>query len=112
MTVLTSSQISKLNRMNRAAQDSVLGTRISLLDSQAIVRGSYTAVTADDTANKMVIASGLAAIAGWMVQIYRAGVDVTADAVVTVASTTNLQIADGGATYSVTAGDVLKYIIW
>lgn len=113
---LTAKEIYDLNNENVAAQNVALGTTLSAILSGTVaggvVRGSYTAVSGDDVNNYMQIASGLAAIAGWMVQVYRAGVNVMADAVVTVQSTTSLRVADGGATYVVTAGDVLKYMIW
>ena len=111
---LTAKQIYDLDNCMVAGQNVALGTLLNSIITGAagggVVRGSYTVLAADDTANKIVIASGLAAIIGWSVAIYRSGVDVTNNAVITVVSTTNLQIADS--TYQATAGDVVKYIIW
>ena len=101
---LTASEISKLNGMCKVAQLTTLGSELG-------VRGTYTAVAGDATANEMVISTGLSAITGWLVQIYRSGVNVMEDAIVT-ASGGDLTVADGGATYAVTADDVLMYWVF
>lgn len=83
---------------------------------KASTMGSYTVVTADDTAGTKTISlasyfgPGETAV-GMIVQILRAGVDVTADAVISLSSN-NLVVADGGATYALTAGDVINYIVY
>lgn len=104
MTTLTSAQIENLNNSMSAAQDVDLGTRLG----QA--KGSYTAVTADDTAGSLAIDSGLTAIVGWNVQIYRSDANIAHDAVVTASGGT-LTVADGS-TYAITADDVINYDIW
>lgn len=101
---LTASEISKLNSMCKVAQLTSLGSELG-------VKGTYTAVAQDATDNDMVIATGLSAISGWFVQIYRSGVNVMEDAIVT-ASGGDLTVSDGGVTYAVTAGDVLMYLVW
>lgn len=115
---LTAKQIADLNGAMEANRLAGVGTLLSSLDdsataleAQALVRGSYTAVADDATANEAVIATGLDAIAGFIVQIFRAGVNVMEDAIVT-ASGGNLSVADGAATYAVTANDVINYIVW
>lgn len=78
---------------------------------------TYTAVAADATADYAVVdVSDMGAIDGAMVQVFRAGVDVTADAVVTLnnsgtgAANGYIRVADGAATYAVTADDVITVI--
>lgn len=73
-----------------------------------------TAVAADATANYAVVdVSDLGALDGAVVQILRSGVDVKADAIVTLnnngTGTSNgyIKVADGASTYAVTAGDVI-----
>jgi hypothetical protein len=72
-------------------------------------RGSYTVVTADDTAGEVDINTGKADATTFMVQIFRAGVDVKSDAVVTIADGV-LTIADGASTYDLTADDVIVWL--
>lgn len=74
-------------------------------------RGKYTCVADDDTANLVDIATGKADATAFFVQIFRAGVDVHADAVITLTAGT-LRVADGGATYAVTAGDVIVWAVF
>jgi hypothetical protein len=79
--------------------------------SVAIATVSYTAVAGDATADEASIDTDLDSIAGFIVQVFRAGVNVTADAVVT-ATGGIIKVADGGATYEVTNGDVINVIAW
>ena len=73
----------------------------------ASVSAKYTAVAADATADELtVVLDDLPAIDMLHVQILRAGVDVKADAKVTITGT-SVKIEDGAATYAVTAGDVV-----
>jgi len=71
--------------------------------------GTYTMVAGDDTAGTTSIDTGLSAITMFIVQIYRSDVGVFSDQDVS-ASSGNLVIADGGATYALTAGDVVNWI--
>lgn len=77
--------------------------------------GKYTVVAADDTAGTKTIntAQFLGAgenYTGFIVQIYRAGIISGADVAVSL-SNNNLVIADG-ATYKLTANDVINYIVY
>lgn len=78
----------------------------------AIETGTYTVVAADDTAGTVDIdlEDSLQGtdITGILVQILRAGVDVKEDAVVTYTDDT-ITVADGAATYALTANDVIHY---
>jgi hypothetical protein len=66
-------------------------------------------MTADEaTANAAAILTDKPSASAFLVQVWRSGVDVTADAVVTLLDGT-LTVADGAATYSVTAGDVVAW---
>jgi len=101
----------KLNKMNRAAQDAILGTFVQ--DTQValagVVRGSYTAIAADQTAGSKTINTGIT-IVGFIVQVYRANILLGSYKV--TATTTNLKIETNSTDYVVTTGDVIKYIVW
>lgn len=73
--------------------------------------GSYTMVAADDTANLTDIVTGLAniTIAECAVTVWRAGVNVTADAVISEPAAGTIRVANGAATYVVTAGDIVNW---
>jgi hypothetical protein len=77
----------------------------------SVKRGVHTVTGGEATANAAAIATGLAAATGFIVQVYRAGVNVMADAVVTLAGGT-LTIADGASTYNMTAGDVINWNVF
>lgn len=76
-----------------------------------IATGAYTVTAADATANHADIVTGLAdlTLAKSTVKVTRAGADVTVDAVITEVSAGTLRVADGGATYNVTAGDIIYW---
>jgi LysM repeat protein len=114
---ITNAIAAKMNKMNRAAQDAVLGTAFQTAQTDiatlqgAIKTGSYAMIAADATAGTKTIATGLGkAITGFIVQIYRSNVLVSG--ATTTVSTANLIIATNGSTYVVTAGDVVKYIVF
>lgn len=77
--------------------------------SGAVRGGSYTVVTADDTAGTLDIDTGLTTVSSFVVQIFRAGVPIFSDQAVSESGGT-LTIADGGATYALTADDVINWI--
>jgi hypothetical protein len=116
---LTATQIAHLNGADEAHQQAGVGTLLASLESSVttletgsvIAAGTYTVVADDDTAGTVDIDSGLATGASAMVQIQRAGVNVLEDAVVTVAAGV-ITLTDGGATYALTADDVVKYIVF
>lgn len=102
---------SKLNKMNRAAQDALLGTVVQDLQNgfAGIVKGSYTVIAADQTAGSKTINTGIT-ITGFIVQVYRAGILLSSYKV--TATTTNLKVETNGSDYVVTTGDVIKYIVY
>jgi molybdopterin biosynthesis enzyme len=71
--------------------------------------GARTVVAADDTAGTLTIPTKLSSITTVIVNILRAGDDVKDDAAVTFSGGV-ITVADGGATYALTAGDVIHYI--
>lgn len=81
-----------------------------IANSTGVIKiGTYTAVAADDTAGTKSIATGLSSITAYIVQIYRSGVPLFSDQAVSV-SGGNIVVADGGATYALTAGDIINYV--
>lgn len=75
----------------------------------SVVGGSYTAVTADDTAGTLDITTGLTTVSSFVVYILRAGVPIYSDQAVSESGGT-ITVADGGATYAVTADDVINWL--
>lgn len=90
-----------------ALEDVLLGTGFN-----DVAYGSYTAVAADATANQTDIVTGITGLvlANCAVSIFRAGTNVTADAVITEPVDGTIRVADGGATYVLTAGDVINWM--
>ena len=114
---LTSDEADMVDEMNSAAGKADLGTEVlenqtSIAALVAVVgaSGEYAVDSDDDTANTVDIDTGIA-IAGYIVQIYRSGVELHLDAAISVA-TTILTVADGAGTYVLTDGDVINYIVW
>ncbi len=69
----------------------------------------HTVTAGEDTAGTLDITTGATSIAAQVVQILRTGAVVTGNAVVSVSAGT-LTVADG-ATYVLTAGDVINWIV-
>lgn len=74
-----------------------------------IAAGAYTAVAGDDSAGAATIDTGLSSVRTFFVDILRSDVSVKADADLSVSGGT-LTVADGSATYAVTAGDVIHWL--
>jgi hypothetical protein len=89
-------------------------TKLAAILASKLFATAYTCVSGDDVANKTEIDTGFAvAPTMWLVQILRAGVNVTADAIVTALGSGDagkIRVADGAATYAVTAGDVIHIL--
>lgn len=106
----------KLNKMNRAAQDAVLGTvvqtaqnDIAALQNLIKASGSYTVTADDQTAGALTIDTEVT-ITGFIVQIYRS--DILLGSYDVSAATTVLTIATNGTDYVVTEDDVVNYIVF
>lgn len=72
--------------------------------------GTYTAVEADNSANKASIDTGKVEAVGCIVQIVRAGVVVGADVKPSIAA--GVIAVEDGSTYKVTAGDVINWVVF
>ena len=73
--------------------------------------GTHTVVSGEATAETLDIATGLAGATVFIVQIFRSGVMVMNDAVVSMAAGV-LTVANGAATYDLTADDVINWIVF
>jgi hypothetical protein len=73
--------------------------------------GTYTADGDDDTAGYMEIDTGFgSAPTWWMTTVMRSGVPIASDQITSAQASGAVRVADGGATYAVTTGDVLMVI--
>lgn len=81
----------------------------AVLAASAPIAGTYTAIADDATANTLDIDTGKATATVFLVQVYRAGVNVTNDAAISMAAGV-ITVADGAATYDITADDVINWI--
>lgn len=106
---ISTTQQTQLNNMCISAKNAGLGDIVLSLQN-AIVTGKYTAIAADQTATTVSIPVGKT-VNGFVVNIIRAGKDVTNLAALS-ASTTNLVVATNGANYVLTTGDVINYIVF
>lgn len=77
-------------------------------EAAAMASGSYTAVAADDTAGTLDLVTGLDAVTSFGVQIFRSGVPLYSDQAVSESGGT-ITVADGAATFVITAGDVINW---
>jgi hypothetical protein len=74
-------------------------------------RGSHVATSAEATAGTLDIDTGKVDATAFIVQIWRSGVMVMEDAAVSLTAGV-LTVADGAATYAVTADDVITWIVF
>lgn len=108
---LSTSQKTKINKMNRAAQDASLGTLVGTLEGNMITPATHVITVTEANASAVVIDSGLTSISGNIVNIVRSGSTVTSDAFITTTGSA-LGIYPGAATYVVTGSDIINYIVW
>ena len=73
--------------------------------------GRHVVTDAEATANAAAIDTDKPGATGFLVQVWRSGVDVTSDAAVTLVAGV-LTVADGAATYNMAAGDVINWIVF
>jgi len=106
---ITDAQKKQLNNMCISANKATLGDAIQNLQN-AIITGTYTAVSADQTATTVSIPVGKT-VTGFVVNILRAGKDVTNKAALS-ASTTNLVVATNSTDYILTTGDIINFIVF
>ena len=76
--------------------------------------GQHVVTATEAQAGKVDIDTSVTGATAFLVQIYRDGVNVSGDAVVTLASGVLNVAADDSeaATYEMTAGDVIMYWVW
>lgn len=100
-----------LDEMSPGAATQIQVELDAMIAASQSAGGTYTMVAADDTANHTDIATGLAdfTLSKTCCTIRRAGAVVTADAVFSKQTGAVFRIADGGATYVCTAGDVVEW---
>jgi hypothetical protein len=73
--------------------------------------GRHVVTDAEATANAAAIDTDKPGATGFLVQVWRSGVGVTADAAVTLVGGV-LTVGDGKATYNMAAGDVIHWIVF
>ena len=76
MARISSTNVTKMNKMNRVAQDSGLGTIIDDLQGFVGYAGSHTVTTAEANASKVIIDTGFTTLTSWMIQGSRSGSNV------------------------------------
>ena len=108
-----------LNKMNVYAQRVELGTVIqtaqedivtNAASTAAIIKGSHVVTSGEGTAETLDIISGLAVVTGWVIQIYRSDLLLTAQKVTEATGT--LTIATNSTAYVMAEDDVINYIIY
>jgi hypothetical protein len=104
MTRLSTTQVTHLNRMNRASKDANLGTRISLMP----VSGSHTVSTAEANASAVILDSGLGTIYGYLLQVFRSGSPQGSQWITNTSGSLTVKVSSG----SLLSGDVVNYIVW
>ncbi len=72
--------------------------------------GTYTAVTADANANEVSFDSGKPGATGFMVQVFRAGVNIGND--VKASLLAGVLKVENGSTYKITADDVIMWMVF
>ena len=75
------------------------------------VAGTYTATSADAGANKSVINTGKADATGFIVQVIRANIEITAKAKISMAAGV-ISVEDNSTDFDVTDGDVIHWIVY
>ena len=73
--------------------------------------GRHVVTDDEATANAAAIDTDKPGATGFLVQVWRSGVDVTSDAAVTIVGGA-LTVADGSSTYNVTEGQVINWIVF
>ena len=117
---LTATQISQMNKMNRAAQNAAMGTLLASVEStasqvsSAFASGSYLAVTADASASTIAIVTGTTGAIGHLVQVYTSGSLISDTYVVNSGSA--LYITSGSDVTAVppaiAAGDKVQWVVF
>ena len=104
----TATQITQLNNSNAAMQRAQVGTLLAGIGDLAF--GTYVVTADDQTEGSTLIDTGKEGATVFLVSIYREGVDVKSDALMAMLEGA-LAVGDGAATYTMTADDVIHYIV-
>lgn len=111
---LTATEIAQINKMNEASRRASMGTVIAANESAvaqtAASMGVHVVTAGEATATTLNITTTYTAATGFIVQIYRSGVNVLEDGVVSLASGV-LTVANGAATLVLAENDVIHYIL-
>jgi len=78
--------------------------------SKLPVCGSHVATNDDATANKVEFDTGFPAASVFIVQVFRAGVDIGTD--LKASLTAGVLAVEDGSTYKITADDVINWIVF
>lgn len=127
---ITAAEATIINRISRGALNTELGTEVlahqtsiasmggdvSTLQSavttlQGVKHGAYTMVADDQTAGSKTINTTLTTIAGFIAQVYRAGI-LVASIKVTNPSAGNIKVETNSTDYVLATGDVFTWIAW
>jgi len=111
MTALTATQISQINKMNRASQKASLGTVISTLQGNATVSGSVSVSGAQASASAVVINPGLGTNLGYVVTVSRSGSGFSGSNLYITNTSGSLTVLPLN-NYKVTSGDLVNWIAW
>lgn len=109
---ITNAEKTLLNNMNPASQRVGLGDELQSAQAsiEGVARGTHTVTAGEETAGTLDIATGLTTVIGFIVQVYRADILLTAYDVSEATGT--LTIATNGTDYVVTENDVINYIAY
>ena len=87
-------------------------TSIATDDFGTLKAGTHTLTGGEaSAAGGLDIDTGLTSVTGYIVQIFRSGVNINSDQGVSESSGT-ITVTDGGSTYELTSGDVVNWIAW
>jgi len=106
--MITSTQESKINKMNRASQDVSLGTLVKGFQAS----DAHVVTAAEASASTVVIDSGLGSISGQIVQSVRSGSLVfTSASQVGISNVSGSLTIIGKAAGVISTNDVINYIL-
>ena len=119
---LSSDEMAKINKMNKASQTPSLGTvvggletSVSNLDAGAAAQiaiagasGSHAVVASESNGSTLSIDTGLGAVLGYMTDFYRGGSALSEDAF--VRNSSGSLVIEPGSSYAVTTNDVINWL--
>ena len=125
MTALTSAQIKKLNKMNRASADAVLGTRlaadeVTIAANTAVIAGSnisagkygvHTVTVTEASASSVAITTGITSVTGFMVQAYKSGSPLYATKVVNASGSLTIT-SSASSTWIMSGSEIINWLAW